>query len=848
MTPVITDYPVFEADQVLSQKHLNKLISYLEEQDRLSRVSLLGMGIVCGLDISKPNETTVNIGCGTAITSLGFLIPFETSSYTHFKNTTISEHFLHPDLEKHPYLEAMYSYAQLYAPFENCLELLPTDSDDEDKEVLTKNILDDKVIMLLLEVPLIDEKNCVAIDCADKGKRLEFKARPLLIDREELEDSDILLNLCQNKFFARNPLPKYNVAATNLITGQHVLDAFNTQIIKGKQRLHHAIKLVRDHYAQELGGLTDFAKLGNTITQINTLQSRYKNDIHIQYVADWMSDLTATYHEIAQFNTCNPTICCPNNDLFPFHVLLGLAEFETQDIQTENDLYRFRTPFIKTGILAEEEKEKKAELVGLLNKLIHQAGFFDIHLEAIKKDGIKITPSLLGATPLSKRAIPFYYRNINELVHKWSPELTTKGLQKHILSYHSAVYNTTDDQVSKPLHYDTEPYDFYRIEGHIGKRYDEALTTIIAQQRQHRLPFKVVALNASNYAKKKVDISKHVGDWNDLELDYDMSRKKIFNITQHVINWIKLKKTQVITNTIMTETTINDLSDILAKSRDLLSEDLQEFLFEYENFYKVFKRLNDIFALQRRCIILLNAGGINDFLEDLIDHFDEINSLFLEDPFTVIVEEAHRRWEEQYKNLFLAKFLEDHPGIDHKAGVPKGGTFIMVYIDSSIFAKSKFRGFLAENLLTRINNYQTLFNFSEAETEKIISVNTHIKPRTVKPASIEIKNECAEALERTKGSILDNLKFDLGTNVPDAVRDFMLDKMRGVFDRNLPDDVTINRIPEKVVIADFYLPYICCSKGNNINIVLPPADRDQTIIADFETSDFNDNDFFTNIE
>ena len=90
------------------------------------------------------------------------------------------------------------------------------------------------------------------------------------------------------------------------------------------------------------------------------------------------------------------------------------------------------------------------------------------------------------------------------------------------------------------------------------------------------------------------------------------------------------------------------------------------------------------------------------------------------------------------------------------------------------------------------------------------------------------------------------MKFDLGTNVPAAVRDYMLDRMRGVFDRNLPDDVTINRIPEKVVIADFYLPYICCSTGTNINIVLPPIDGEQTIIADFDHLDFIDTDFFTN--
>ena len=156
-------------------------------------------------------------------------------------------------------------------------------------------------------------------------------------------------------------------------------------------------------------------------------------------------------------------------------------------------------------------------------------------------------------------------------------------------------------------------------------------------------------------------------------------------------------------------------------------------MFEYEDFYDVFKGLNNLFALHRWCILLGNPNGLNRIEEDLIDHFDEINSLFLEDPFTVIVEEAHRRWKEQYQNLFLAKFLESHPGIAHKAGVPKGGTFIMVYVDSSIFAKPKFKGFLM--LLAYwlvLLSYQKIFDFSEAETAEIIAVNAHVKPKKIK--------------------------------------------------------------------------------------------------------------------
>ena len=847
MTPVITDYPVFEADQVLSQKHLNKLISYLEEQDRMSRISLLGMGIVCGLDISKPNSTTISIGCGTAITSLGFLIPFKTSNYTHFKRTTISEHFLHPDLEKHPYLDSIYNYAQLYAPFENCLELLPFDSEDEGKEILTEDILDDKVIMLLLEAPLIDEKNCVAIDCADKGKRLEFKARPLLIDREELEDSEILLNQCQNKYFANKLLPRYSVPKSHLVTGQHVLDAFNSQIIKGKQILHDSIRSLHNHYLQELGDINDFSKLGNVKPRIDALHTQYRNDIHIQYVSDWMSDLIATYNEISQFNTCNPAICCPSNDPFPFHVLLGLAEFETNDIETENDLYRFRTPFIKTGILAEEQKEKKIELEGLIKKLIHQINGFSIPLEAIKSKGIKITPSSIGSTPLSKRAIPHYYNEIENLAHLWSPKLKIKGLHRQILSYHSDEYNETDDNINNPLKYDTEPYNFYRIEGHIGKEYNRAVAEVITQANQNRLPFKVIALNASNYTKKTVDISKHKGDWNDLELDYDMAKKKVFSITEYVINWVKRNKTEIQASfSIMSDAVIDNLSNILDETRELLTDDLQEFLFNYRDFYKVFKSLNELFILHRRCILLFRPQEINRIKEDLIDHFDEINSLFLEDPFTVIVKEAHRRWKEQYQNLFLDKFIERHPGIEHKAGVIEGGTFIMVYVDSSIFAKPKFFRPVYLGLLANITAYKNaIFSNSEIEATETIITNKYVKPYNLKLIEKDEGNdECKEQIEKVKGNLLESARLNFPKDMTASVKDYLFNNMKHVFDFNVGEIAVNRRIPERVIIADFYLPYICCSNGNNINIVLPQEDN--TIVADFDHRDFDDDDFFTN--
>ena len=43
-----TSYPVFESGQVLTSRHLNDLVEYLDEQDRLTRNKLVGIGIVCG--------------------------------------------------------------------------------------------------------------------------------------------------------------------------------------------------------------------------------------------------------------------------------------------------------------------------------------------------------------------------------------------------------------------------------------------------------------------------------------------------------------------------------------------------------------------------------------------------------------------------------------------------------------------------------------------------------------------------------------------------------------------------------------------------------------------------------
>ena len=62
------EYIVYEPDQVLTNDHLNETFNYLDQQNRWTRNKLIGIGIVCGLDIVlNPGVIEITQGCGGKI-------------------------------------------------------------------------------------------------------------------------------------------------------------------------------------------------------------------------------------------------------------------------------------------------------------------------------------------------------------------------------------------------------------------------------------------------------------------------------------------------------------------------------------------------------------------------------------------------------------------------------------------------------------------------------------------------------------------------------------------------------------------------------------------------------------
>ena len=800
-------YPVFEADQVLSQKELNALVSHLEEQDRLTRKNLIGIGIVCGLDLDFTNSKTVTITCGSAVTSLGFQIEWKGGTFNKYRNYEVPDTFLQPDCTKEPYLKPIFDCAKQYDNIKNCIELLPNGSEGEGVLTITDDtFFEEKVILLLLEVTLIDQKNCVTTNCDDKGKRMEFNIRPLVISSVVAEEWMELYS--QPKTYDKFSFPRYILDFSDTSTS-----IANTVLEQFKKVLTHpfltsistAIQTIYQDFENVLVENTGLTVLNNSKNNIKEIVEEYEDSVYIQYLWDWIFDIVSCYNDIVSFSEINPSLCCVNENAFPFHVALG-------GVTTEENL--FRTPFIKTANATNEAYGKRKEVTLLFQRLALLITSFEVP----KQNIIKVTPSTIGNVALSEKAIPFYYNGILDLNEKWHPKLTAKKQNDTILSYHAELPNyTTKNEVKKPLLYDIEPYNFFRIEGHIGMNYKKAIENLNLIKNSSALPFKITALNAVNFLNKEVDISKFDGRWDDLETDYDLARKRVYNITEFVIKWMDLRREVLDEKNIIKKQNIDNFKNILKQLKNLLSNDLKEFLPNYKSFYDIFKQLNYVFLFHRWCIQLQNQT-LSTIAEDLIDRLDDINELFLEDPFTVIYEEAYLRWEKTYKDLFFTTFLKKYPGIEHKAGVAKGGTFVLVYVDTSIF-KAAEPPLLYTNLLNTVTAYKKNIPIDDTIKDELISsvqFDDYKSQIKTKPKGLAI-DKCKQESDNIKKELLDIVKYNLEATHTDEMKAYLLSNLKQVFEYEVGS--TEEKISfQQTIIADFYLPYVCCGDGNTLEV------------------------------
>ena len=494
-------YPIFEADQILTSGHLNDLVVYLEEQERLTRNKLIGIGIVCGLQVNytatgRRKEIAISKGCG--ITSEGYLVVMDQTVCTHIREEEYMDPVDYPDLAGMKLIEML---TQEEASLEENADVSPIST-------ISEKTLQEKAVLLYLEKLDEDLKNCIPEDCNDKGKKRIFTIRKLLVDKAELrqlisrkqgfktpQTETTLENAVNGTFHLPDVyVPRVVVPPVNGIQLSTLQGVYASSINSAIPQLAAGIGKTSELLQPALEDIQD-----ENLTESNLLrvllalfEDLKKNEpTALQYFHDFMNDLAEAYHEFRDEAFDLLSMCCPDESLFACHLMLGEV---IDDGECEPSIYRhlwYPSP------IHDSPNHLTQKVRNLYQRLLVLLRSFEIP----NVDSIVVTPSKSGMYPLAERAIPYYYRvnDTTNLYRHWDYDKKRKCRAGTNLSYHASKYADPQNKsrfaaTLAPLNFSLAKNDFFRIEGHLGKNYQSAIQSIQQQRDQYGLAFDIVAL------------------------------------------------------------------------------------------------------------------------------------------------------------------------------------------------------------------------------------------------------------------------------------------------------------------------------------------------------------------
>lgn len=486
--------PVFEANQILTSKHLNDLRSYLDSQNRLTRTDLIGIGIVCGMEVSYICENddpakplAIKISKGLGVTSEGYLIETDLTLLTYYQSYTDRAEY-GPFWIKSGTVKSQIPLIELLTdPCEN------TGSSTTFTGISIKSnpaILYNKVLLIYLEIYDETQNSCFTDSCDGKGQRRLFTLKRLLVDKSQIEnyirsEYNISAGISLDDFFFKKyALPELAIKAIQLsnISG---VDTLNNRYIEAIKNAIPSITSAFNTVYETYKGWCS-----NTSNPFQGLETKLNNIISdnkdgIQYVYDFIYDLIEAYREFKNLAFGLNAKCLPSHKLFPLHLMLGETNIPAAGKRTP-----FRNLFVQSPI-----HNHQAELIKKCQVLFKR-------LESMTKNfllpkgsdnPVKITPGLLRNTKLSQTTIPFYY-DILKIYEYWNCLLAITEESKYQLSYNANLYPEKIDFIENPLAYNHTSYNFLRIEGLLGWKLQTALEEITGIKNTWNLPFSHIAV------------------------------------------------------------------------------------------------------------------------------------------------------------------------------------------------------------------------------------------------------------------------------------------------------------------------------------------------------------------
>lgn len=680
MNPVIpilqdirTNYSVFEKDQVLTHDQLNTVAEYFEDQTRLTRTKLLGVGIVCGLRVSVKGAT-VTVSKGAGVTTDGDLL--------FFKDDTVFDQFK-------PYDESNPKYTPFSAALKKKVyQLMPkVPAKERDPQAIDLSefkskgggVLDDMAAVLFMEGYVKDEDLCTGTDCDNLGQNFINTIKLLVMDKKSAEalnqtipTSDLAARLL-TEVVADRPLLPAGLDSTNKLIAIYRASCLNIH-----NKLTAEFAKLDTQIWTSLGERFPSDTAAKWATNLTTIKGLFgANDSRVQYYYDFLKDVVETYNCFRRLLFGDSTWCCPDQDSFPKHLLLGNVVSDGSDPQPNRTGF-YPSPMVSWTV---EQLNHAAFLAQKVNALIQT-------FAVPASTAVRITPSRFEDVCLEERAIPYYYpvSNVNPIQQRWSYRLHQQGMDVWNYSYHAAAYKAQGG-AANPLATQMGCYSFFRIEGHLHQAVSTVQATIEAEIKSRNLPFVVRTVFLGTDSAKVVKPpgirysylhSFHQILRNDLSYQLDDVKTFSADYAQKVGDDKQLNDTYV--------------TDLSAK-RKTATEKNQTIS---DKVAAAQKGLNQSYAEYRTGAVDWKAG-MGDTMKTAAEFKQDLGKVTKTEhttPFDSLLATKHADWlgwldiiikhneDKETEKLLFPIFQGVHPGLEHFAGVVRGGTFVLVYDDS----------------------------------------------------------------------------------------------------------------------------------------------------------------------
>jgi hypothetical protein len=668
---IITGHTRFAPDQVLTSAQLNGVADYLDDGERLTRVELFGVGIAGGLHVSLAgNQVTLTRGVG--VTTDGDLIYVPADAvYTQFK----------------PYGDG----APGYAPFASdggripAWELVRDGVPDaralplDQFSAHSDRSLNDLVALLLMESWIKDQDVCTGADCDNMGGQCLNDLRLILIDKRTVgpfRETFVTPDSAARQLDAITvDRPSFGGITTVGALGNAYRNTCNTMLA----RIEGALKKLYPICGVFLSDLFPNDPAGAWIQSLSIINDR--SGVGLQYYYDFLKDLAETYSAFREQLFGDTSVACPDLAAFPKHLLLGSLA-PTAD-RNENRTGFYPSPQL---VAAGGRLDHARFLATKLSSLI-----LNFSVPSSIELQIRITPSSGEDHSLEERAIPFYYNTRGNVpIHStWSYALERRGMSAFNYSYNADQY-AAQGGAAAPLTSQIGRFTFFRVEGHLGKPVGTVVDFLQGEITNKNLPFAIHAVMLGSDKKRIFPWPpRFYGDFN---LLHDLARYGLSDQLDDAADYGAAFSSQL-DGAIGKGVVVGDESNNVREIRDnavtkagLVRDNAVKASAKLRRGYSEFKTDD---SWRSDVTLTLQAAG------ELKQGVTKVAKTEFATPMDSLIDSTSLQWIDwidlliQNKNdkaddhRLFGTYLAKHGGLEHFAGVARGGTFVLVYDETS---------------------------------------------------------------------------------------------------------------------------------------------------------------------